>query len=249
MQKQSPQVPKSISELGILPPPFEWIYVPAGEISLTHSTYKISEIIQTYVEAFYIAKYPITNQQYSIYVEETGQEPRSNLWKKPHFNQDLHPVVEIRWYEAMLFCKWLSNQLPYNVTLPTDAQWQRAAQGDDGRKYPWGNQWDSSFCNSSDSGIGHTTPVDFYPQGASPYGVMDMLGNVFEWCITDADTGLNNYNIDEELYGSGEYLFNQLRVAKGFAYHSSSFGISVIEYGGSSLFDPYSTGIRLVYMP
>jgi len=91
----------------------------------------------------------------------------------------------VRWHEAIVFCRWLSGKLGQMVTLPTEMQWQRAAQGDDGRKYPWGNEFDKTRCNTYESGIGRTTAVDHYPKGKSPFGVFDMAGNVWEWCLNE----------------------------------------------------------------
>jgi formylglycine-generating enzyme required for sulfatase activity len=100
-------------------------------------------------------------------------------------------VVGISWFEAYTFTQWLSEKTGENIYLPTEQQWQRAAQGDDGRDYPWGNDWDSSHCNNDVDGqdwqkrIDHgntTSPVTQYEgKGDSPFGVVDMAGNVWEW--------------------------------------------------------------------
>ena len=81
------------------------------------------------------------------------------------------------------YCKWLSEKKGKAYGLPTEAQWEKAARGDDGRIYPWGNEWDASRLNSREGGPGDTSPVDHYsPRGDSPYGCADMAGNVWEWC-------------------------------------------------------------------
>jgi len=90
----------------------------------------------------------------------------------------------MNWYEAVAFCQWLGAQLDLPLRLPTEAEWQFAAQGEDELAYPWGNTFDAAKCNTSESAIDQTTPVDRYPEGASPFGVMDMSGNVLEWCLS-----------------------------------------------------------------
>ena len=87
--------------------------------------------------------------------------------------------------------EWLSSKAGLAISLPTEPQWQRAAQGGDGREYPWGNGFDSSRCNTSESGINHTTPVNQYPSGTSSYGVYDMAGNVWEWCLSEGENPEN----------------------------------------------------------
>jgi formylglycine-generating enzyme required for sulfatase activity len=117
-------------------------------------------------------------------------EPR--YWTDKNFNGAEQPIVGISWYEAVAFCTWLRELSGENVTLSTEQQWQRAAQGDDGRDYPWGNTFDKTCCNSNvdQSGIGKTTPVRQYEgKGDSPFKVVDMSGNVFEWCLTDYKSG------------------------------------------------------------
>ncbi len=185
-----------------LPVPFEWVDIPAGKVQI--------EGYGTYVPAFSIAKYPITVAQYEMFFKDGGYEkpffwlPQGWEWRQKekirqprywhdknykHFFQPDHPMIGISWYEAMAFCTWLSKKAGENILLPTEPQWQRAAQGDDGRLYPWGNQFDYRKCNcSAQNKSSGTTPVTEYLIGTSPYGVMDMCGNVWEWLLTADDS-------------------------------------------------------------
>ena len=91
-------------------------------------------------------------------------------------------VVGVSWYEAMAYAKWLSQKNKENYSLPTEAQWEKAARGPDGFTYPWGNEFGKNMCNSSECGLGRTSPVGIFHGDESPYGCMDMVGNVWEWC-------------------------------------------------------------------
>jgi formylglycine-generating enzyme required for sulfatase activity len=119
-------------------------------------------------------------------------EPR--YWGNRNANGAEQPVVGVSWYEATAFCGWLSEASGEMVALPTEQQWQCAAQGDDGRTYPWGNKWDGTRCNNSKppQESDQTTPVQEYEgRGDSPFGVVDLIGNAWEWCLTDYQTGSN----------------------------------------------------------
>ena len=134
---------------------------------------------------YWIGRFPVTNAQFAKFVEQTYySHERIDDWKKkPH-----HPVVSVSWIDTQTFCKWLNNTHGENLPrglffrLPTEAEWEKAARGTDGREWPWGNEFDKNNCNSEEGERGRTTPVGTYsPQGDSPYGAADMAGNVWEW--------------------------------------------------------------------
>jgi len=128
------------------------------------------------LDAYNIDIYPVTNAEYKKFVDATGHKPPRN-WKNgtyPEGKAD-HPVVWVTWYDAQAYAEWVGKR------LPTEAEWEKAARGTDGRIYPWGNEFDKNKCNSREAGIKDTVPVGSYPDNASPFGVYDMAGNVWEW--------------------------------------------------------------------
>ena len=129
-----------------------------------------------FLNAFYIDKYEVTNFQYKQFIDATGRATPA-YWNDEKYNQPNQPVVGITWHDAVAYAKWAGKR------LPTEAEWEKAARGIDGRRYPWGNEWDSLKCNSDIGGDGYqyTAPVGSFPAGVSPYGVMDMIGNVWEY--------------------------------------------------------------------
>ena len=137
--------------------------------------------------AFKIGKYPVTNAQYRRFVEDTQREWNSQEGRRPELSNC--PAVELTWHDARAYCAWLTGMwrqegkisADEEVRLPTEAEWEKAARGTDGKVFPWGDKWDETRCNTSESGIGRTCAVGIYPDGASPYGVLDMAGNVWEW--------------------------------------------------------------------
>jgi formylglycine-generating enzyme required for sulfatase activity len=158
-----------------------------------------------YLDAFWIDRTEVTNAQYRKCVEAgTCEAPvPCPVWGGEATFDDQttkanHPVVCVRWYDAAKYCQWAG------VRLPTEAEWEKAARGTDGRVYPWGNSFDGSrldFCDSNcqreqartvtnaSDGYSRTAPVGSYPAGASPYGLLDMAGNVWEWVNDWYDSG------------------------------------------------------------
>jgi formylglycine-generating enzyme required for sulfatase activity len=135
-----------------------------------------------YLPDYFLAKTPVTNAQYAAFVQATGH-PAPFYWinSAPPRSKEHHPVDRVSWYDARDYCQWLSDVTGRSYAMPSEAEWEKGARGTDGRIYPWGNSWDATHCNSYASGLRQTTSVDAYPQGASPYGVLDMAGNVCEW--------------------------------------------------------------------
>ena len=148
---------------------------------------------EVFLSAYFIDKYPVTNAQYKKFIESGGYTQKA-LWSnagwqyilesKPLESNDLDavfkgepdcPVVNVSWYEAETFAKWAGKR------LPTEAEWEKAARGTDGRIYPWGNEYDKMRLNCAESKIEKPTPVTKYSQGQSVYGCFDMAGNVWEW--------------------------------------------------------------------
>lgn len=187
---------------GVLPLPFEWCYVSSGWVTIDDASKRGgSEGGSFEISSFYISKYPITNEQYRVFLTEKDgyielqwwdYSEQARQWRMTHsagqqeaFEGDDLPRTNISWYDAVAYCRWLSRRSGQDIVLPTEQQWQRAAQGDDERKYPWGNnEPDETFCNFNQRLLG-TTPVSQYKKGISPFGVMDLAGNAWEWCLTE----------------------------------------------------------------
>ena len=168
----------------------QYILVPAGEFIMGNDKGREDErpVHRVYASEFYISRTTVTNAQYKKFLDANPSHPLPAHWnhKTRTFpaGKENHPVVYVSWRDASRYAEWAG------LRLPTEAEWEKAARGTDGRRCPWGDRFDKCKCNTSESGIQDTTPVDTYPDGASPYGVLDMIGNVWEWV---ADWHVDNY--------------------------------------------------------
>jgi formylglycine-generating enzyme required for sulfatase activity len=185
---------------------------------------------------YYIARYPVTGRQFRAFIDHTGHKPENegSLYGPPN-----HPVVWLGWSDALRYCEWLTLRLRdwegtpeplatllrqegWCVTLPSEPEWEKAGRGADARTYPWGNDPDNNRGNFGGTGIMTTSAVGCFPEGASPYGIEDMSGNVWEW--TRSVWGPYPYPTDEVGRAEREYLEARegvRRVRRGGAFFSS----------------------------
>ncbi|MFQ5657587.1 MAG: formylglycine-generating enzyme family protein [Candidatus Methylomirabilales bacterium] len=154
----------------------EMVFVPAGEFMMGSSDSEADDdekpVARVFVAGFWIDKFEVTHVQYRRCVEVGAcTRPVGRAYDDP--TRANHPVTVISWQQAVAYCRWAGKR------LPTEAEWEKAARGTDGRRYPWGNRYEADRVNAGYTD--GTTAVGSYPLGASPYGAMDMAGNVWEW--------------------------------------------------------------------
>ncbi len=258
---------------------FDWVTIPAGEFWMGNN--KSKSFLNTlfgsgqdnapvdsqveddetpahklFLPEYKAARVPVTNDQWGVFLQDSGYQwaTRDKLWKDglPR-SKEKHPVVYVTWHDAVAFCKWASNLTPTGlIRLPTEAEWEKVARGTDGRKYPWGNQEPTKeLANYKASGIKDTTPVGSYPKGASPFGCLDMAGNVWEWCATKYDGGYKPYPYQIKNEWTGAYLvkkYNRIFRGGSWSYGSDALRCAYRgNYGPSG--NDFSMGLRCFVAP
>jgi gamma-glutamyl hercynylcysteine S-oxide synthase len=188
--------------------PPDMVFVPGAEIEYTLTTREDfipypakDETVKVNVDSYLIDRYPVTNSQFYDFLITSGYVPEDTTnflkhWENGMFRQgqEKYPVVYVCYEDMEAYAKWAGKR------LPTEAEWQMAAQGTDGRKWPWGNEFRGTWCNNA---FDRPTPVDAFSKGASPYGVIDMVGNV--WQMT-GDKYFNGINYLTVIRGGSYYM-------------------------------------------
>ncbi len=235
-------------------PMLQWCDIPYGTVaisSLVGADEEFGEMI-VQVDNFVMSMYPVTNAQFDIFAKAEDGYKNARWWDfsehamrwfkqgkgiaESRFAGDERPRENVNWYEASAFANWLGSLLKMKVALPTIAQWQRAAKGDDDRYFPWGDDYDEERCNTLESGLKMTTPVNRYHKGASPYGVYDMAGNLWEWTMNTAAAAEDGRDQRRAVAG-GSFVSPCDRAQTSFRYYLEPR----VRYS--------SIGIRLVGLP
>jgi formylglycine-generating enzyme required for sulfatase activity len=199
----------------------DWIYIKSGEFTMGSSDLDLEhaddELPQhrVFLDAYWISKTEITNGMYKNCVDAGVCKYSVSHITNPHFLDPAytnHPVVYINWKGAQEFCNWIGGR------LPTEAEWEKAARGPDGKQYPWDTELDGLIFTNSNNLVGDTTPVNALPSSVSYYGVLDMNGNVREWVYDWYDLDYYKHSPYNNPQGPEK---TGLKVLKGASYLDS----------------------------
>ena len=216
------------------------VYVPAGPFTMGSDNGDSDEkpVHTVTLDAFWIDRTEVTNSMYAQCVAEGDCQPPGNngSYNRSSYYGDAsyadYPVIYVSWNDARAYCEWTGRR------LPTEAEWEKAARGTDGRTYPWGEEVSCEQANYNVSCVGDTTEVGSYPDGASPYGALDMAGNVWEWTLSlyqpypyNPDDGRENLNGTNVLalrggswFSNANYIRAASRLNNAPAYRSDDLG-------------------------
>jgi formylglycine-generating enzyme required for sulfatase activity len=250
-------------------PDIKWLRVPAakyivgGDTSLLDLGLHVPETEVEITHAFDIAMYPTTYGQFAAFVEHgyqldqywtdgglewRGHAKQPRLWDDPEYNFPNHPIVGVTWYEAVAFTRWLTEAMYgpvphwWEVSLPTDAEWEVACRYPDGRRFAWGNVYMPGIANIDETFQGYsvgpyflhqTTAVGLYERGRNALGAYDMCGNVWEWCLSKWDSPYQpadhiSLNGTEHRVVRGDSWYNSVRFAPAAAHDclDPDFGVN-----------------------
>ena len=216
------------------------VYIPAGQFIMGSDDYdKEKPVHSIYLDGYWMGKTEVTVKQYLEFVDSTDSHYPAwleignsgniktgykDLYKKlgEALTGDNYPIVGISWNDAAAYCEWLSKKTGLKFKLSTETQWEKAARGTDGRMYPWGDQEPDEDLANFGFYIGKTTSVGLYSLGESPYGLLDMVGNVWEWCNDWYYSDYYNNSPDKNPPGPPT---GACRVFRGGGWHNNSQSI------------------------
>ena len=219
-------------------PEIDWVEIPGGIVELADGAC-IAQI-----PPFHIARHAVTNAQFQAFIDARDGYSKAEWWREmpaeasngpeePRRSEPNHPRENVSWYESVAFCRWLSRRLGFGVRLPTEYEWQQAATGGDPKNaYPWGGEWDARHCNTLESGLNRTVAVGLYPAGATAQGVLDLAGNVWEWCLNKYEKPVE-VTVDDSgesrVLRGGSWLFDlgSARAGNRYFNHPSSRNVNV----------------------
>jgi len=194
------------------------------------------------LHAFWMDQVEITNGMYGLCVTAGACRPPSRLnsdnrgeyFGNPEF-QD-YPVIHVTWRDAEAYCAWAGRR------LPTEAEWERAARGDDMRTFPWGDEPPNAYNSNSRNIVGDTTRVGTYAEGAGPFGILDQAGNVWEWVADYYDPFYYAESPEENPQGPAEGGLNHMRVIRGGSFQDDLLSLRIANRG-------YEAGPNLFAVP
>jgi formylglycine-generating enzyme required for sulfatase activity/DNA-binding winged helix-turn-helix (wHTH) protein len=239
----------------------EMVAIPAGKFAMGEG----SAQHEVWLPDYEIGTYPVTNTEFARFVDaggyrdaslwteagwrEVGEERDEPLfWHNARFNKPNQPVIGLSWYECVAYCRWLSAKAGRIHRLPSEAEWEKAARGSEGRTYPWGDLFEANRLNAreGDQKVYCSTPVGVYPGGMSPFGLFDCAGNAWEWCATRWKKPFP-YNASEDEWAAIYLEGGSLRALRGGSWN---YEADVAECAYRFRFEPYGwsdrAGFRIV---
>jgi formylglycine-generating enzyme required for sulfatase activity len=212
----------------------EMVVIPASDFIMGEG----GEQHELSLPDYKLGKYPVTNVEYRRFIDaggyrdkrwwteagwlEIGQKQNElRFWQDARFNKPNQPAMGLSWYECVAYCRWLSAETGRSYRLPTEAEWEKGARGEDGRVFPWGDEFDPGRLNGRGPGdrqVFASTPVGIYPTGISPFGLFDCVGNVWEWCATRWKKPFP-YDAAQDEWQAGYLEGQNLRVLRGGSWY------------------------------
>jgi len=199
-------------------PDLVWCEIPAGRYRIGGDGGSWQAMPETEVQLprFWMTKYPITYAQFQAFIDNPDGYQNDDWWRdlgwrdKTPGRQQWQiadcPRENVNWYDAVAFCRWLSAKSGFQISLPTEEEWEVAARGIDGRIFAYGNIINPEITNIASTGLNHTSPVGCFVEASSPFGLMDMSGNVWDWTISQYSPGIEGVELPSMIARGGSWI-------------------------------------------